>query len=227
VSAAAIVFAAAPLRPTPRLKTRLAPVAAGAFVVAADDGATTALAFGLRPDVVIGDLDSVSAATLSELRATRIPIETYPRAKDATDGQLAVERALQSSPRELWLLGFLGGPRLDQALANVFLLARVDVRAILLDEHNEAVLLRRGESHTWQPEPYETISLIPLSRHAGGVRASGLRWTLDGVRLERGDTRGISNEPDPGAREARVSVDSGLLLVTRHFSPSPSGFLQG
>ena len=84
---AAIVFAAAPLEPASRLVARLGQVR-DPFVVAADDGATTALAFGLRPDVVIGDLDSIDPCTLASLQQAGVPIETYPREKDATDGQL-------------------------------------------------------------------------------------------------------------------------------------------
>jgi thiamine pyrophosphokinase len=176
----------------------------------------TALEFGYRPDAVIGDLDSLDAASLSELRVRGVPIETYPRDKDATDGQLAIERALQMKPNQLLLLGFLGGPRLDQAVANVLLLARAEAPAVLLDERNECVLLRPGVVHAWRPEPDEVVSLLPLTADATGVRTHGLRWPLDGARLTFGDTRGVSNEP--AAVEAHVSIEGGLLLVTRHFA---------
>jgi thiamine pyrophosphokinase len=211
----AVVFAAAPLRPTSRLRARLAGVCRP-FVVAADGGASTALAFGLHPDVVIGDLDSIDAATLHELELRNVALETFPRDKDATDGQLAVARALQTRPRELILLGFLGGPRLDQAVANVLLLVRIEAPATLLDEHNECTLLRPGEARTWRPEAGEIVSLLPVGQGLEGVRTRGLRWPLDGEPLALGDTRAISNEPiDPA--EARVSLERGLLLLTRHF----------
>jgi thiamine pyrophosphokinase len=212
VPAGAIVFAAAPLTPTPRLKARLAQLERP-FVVAADDGATTALAFGLRPHVVIGDLDSLDPTTRVQL--ANIPTETYPRDKDATDGQLAIERALREAPRELLLVGFLGGPRLDQALANVLLLVNLTIPAVLLDEQNECVLVRPGTPYAWAAEPDEVVSLIPLAGDVAGVRTVGLRWRLDGDRLRLGETRGVSNEPIAG--EASVSIQAGLLLLTRHF----------
>src|SRR5450432_2020540 len=101
--------------PGPRLTARLSELPRP-YVVAADGGAATALAFGFQPDVVVGDLDSIDTRVLADLQRRGVPIETYPRDKDATDGQLAVERALVAQPTCLWLLGFLGGPRLDQAL---------------------------------------------------------------------------------------------------------------
>jgi thiamine pyrophosphokinase len=211
---AAIVFAAAPLAPTPRLRGRLSSLES-AYVIAADAGATTALAFGLTPREVIGDFDSVDAATLERLHAQHIPIATYPRDKDATDGQLAVERALQFQPDALYLLGFLGGPRLDQALGNILLLTRIEIPAVLLDERNECRLVRPQLDVVWQPEPSEVVSLIPLTEEVRGVLTEGLRWPLRNETLTRGGTRGISNEPT--GDQAHVRIASGLLLLTRHF----------
>jgi thiamine pyrophosphokinase len=206
---AAIVFAAAPLEPTQRLRARLA-VLDQPLVIAADAGATTALAFGFTPDLVIGDFDSLDPSTLPSL--TR---ETFPRDKDQTDGQLAIQRALQHAPTELYLVGFLGGPRLDQALANIFLLTSVEVPTFMLDERNECHLLRGSADHTWSPESDEVISLIPITEVVKGVTTHGLRWELSQAVLLRGETRGVSNEPI--ADHARVEIGEGLLLLTRHF----------
>jgi thiamine pyrophosphokinase len=211
---AAIVFAAASLAPTPRLRSILAHLESP-FIVAADAGALTALAFGFTPNVVVGDFDSLDADALTQLRERNIPVEQHPRDKDATDGQLAVERALREQPTELLLLGFLGGQRLDQALANILMLTRVEVPTVLLDERNEARLLRPGTVHLWAPDPSETISLIPLTEAVRGVRTEGLHWPLHGETLRRGETRGISNAA--AGPEARVSIGEGLLLLTRHF----------
>jgi thiamine pyrophosphokinase len=210
----ALVFAAAPLEPTPRITARLAELEPP-YVVAADGGAATALAFGYQPDVVVGDLDSIDAPVLADLRRRGVPIETHPRDKDATDGQLAIERALKVQPASLWLLGFLGGPRLDQALAHVLFLARLGTSAVMLDERNECLLLLPGTSHTWPTEPDEIVSLIPLTAAVSGIVTHGLRWPLQAGRLQLGDTRGVSNEPN--APEARVSIERGQLLITRHF----------
>ena len=213
----AVVFAAAPLALTERLKSRLAALQQP-YVVAADGGAATALAFGFPPDVVVGDLDSIGAPVLADLQRRGVPVETHPRDKNATDGQLAIERALLVQPASLWLLGFLGGPRLDQALAHVLFLARLGTPVVMLDERNECMLLLSGGELAWPTEPGEVVSLIPLAGEVTGIRTRGLRWPLNGERLQLGDTRGVSNEPV--AAEARVSIEQGQLLVTRHF-PDP------
>ncbi len=211
---AAIVFAAAPVEPIARLRARLGELT-HPFVVAADGGAATALAFAYQPDVVIGDLDSIDSGTLTELRRRGVAIDTFPRDKDATDGQLALDRALHIRPAQLLLLGFLGGPRLDQALANVVLLVTLQTPAVLLDERNECVLVRPGVEYSWRTEPSEIISVLPLNGDAQGVSSRGLRWPLTGETLRLGDTRSLSNEPV--AKDAGVAIERGLVLVTRHF----------
>jgi thiamine pyrophosphokinase len=208
----ALIFAAAPLQPTPRLRARLPP---HPFVVAADGGAATALAFGYTPNVVLGDFDSLDAETLQALTAQRVTVESFPRDKDKTDGQLAIERALTTEPDALYMIGFLGGPRLDMTVANVLLLTRQITRAILLDERNEATIIRAGTPYEWSPEPDEIVSLIPLVDDVV-VSTYGLRWPLNADRLEVGDTRGLSNEPV--SNPARVELHAGAALLMRHFA---------
>jgi thiamine pyrophosphokinase len=213
----ALIFGGASVVVTDRLTRRLAQLDQP-FVVAADAGAETAARLGFVPDVVLGDFDSIDAAALSDLRARGVPIESYPTDKDATDGQLAIERALTRSPDEMLLVGFLGGPRLDQELANVLLLATLSVATTLVDGSNECRLVRAGETWAWSAEPGEIVSLLPLDGDAHGVRTCGMRWQLNGDTLPLGSTRGVSNEPI--AESVLVELTAGALLVTRHF-PNP------
>jgi len=210
----AIVFAGAPLDVTNRLEQRVAKLH-NPFVVAADSGARTALAFGLRPDLVVGDFDSTTDAALTDLEAMGLRIERHPVAKDATDGQLALQRALELEPSSVLLLGYVNGPRLDMTLSGVLLLGMTETRVTLADEHNECILLRGPASQAWSPEPDEVISLLPLDRACSGVTTSGLRYPLNAAHLKMGDTRGLSNEPNREHVEVRLA--KGKLLLTRHF----------
>ena len=209
----ALIFAGAPLSPTPRLRTRLAEFQAP-IVVAADGGAATALAFGFRPELVVGDFDSLAPPILDELKQAGVAVETHPRDKDQIDGQLAIERALQREPEALVLLGFVGGPRFDQTLAVLSLLTRIKLPTLLLDERNEALLLHAPATHTWQAESGEIVSLVPQTADAV-VTTEGLRWPLRAETLRVGDTRGISNEPI--SKAPRLEIASGTLIITRHF----------
>jgi thiamine pyrophosphokinase len=208
-----VIFAGVPVRPTAGLRARLA---GAARVLAADGGASAALACGLPPDLVVGDLDSIDAETLAALRAAGTPLEEHPVAKEATDTELALRRALAWGATRITVVGALGGPRFDHALANVLLLTRPDlvgVHAALLDNGNEAMLLRGGERLGWTGAIGELVSLLPLGGPAEGVWTRGLRWPLAGDRLDLGATRGVSNEATATAVEARL--ERGCLIVTR------------
>ncbi len=209
-----VVFGGVAVEPTPRLRARLAEPSKDG-VIAADAGAATALAFGFAADLVVGDLDSLDPRLAADLAERGIAFERHSRDKDETDGELAVARALERGGGPLLLVGFLGGPRLDQLVANLELLSRLPAETVLLDERNEARLLRPRQALRWMPEADEVISLVPFGRDAVGVSTEGLRWPLSDALLPHGSTRGVSNEP--AASSVAVSLREGALLVTRHF----------
>ena len=92
------------------------------LVVAADGGARMADGLGLRIDRWVGDGDSLGSDGLAELRRRGVAVSLESVDKDATDTELALEAALAAGARSVVILGALGGPRPDHALANVALL---------------------------------------------------------------------------------------------------------
>jgi thiamine pyrophosphokinase len=64
------------------------------LVVAADGGAERAALLGLRPDLVVGDADSIDADALRGLAASGTPVERFPTEKDESDLELALMAAL-------------------------------------------------------------------------------------------------------------------------------------
>jgi len=92
------------------------------LVVAADGGWDKAEALGLRPDLLVGDADSLPEARFLALAADGVTIERSPTTKDESDAELAVIAALRRGATHITVLGALGGKRFDHALANVGLL---------------------------------------------------------------------------------------------------------
>jgi thiamine pyrophosphokinase len=213
-----VIVASAPLRPTAGLIARLA---GAERVLAADGGAATALTLRLRPDLVLGDLDSLGQRVQRLLRRQGVAFELHPTDKDATDGELALWRALAWGATTITIVGGLGGPRLDHGLANILLLGREALagrRVTLLDNRNEVRLLRDGEAWRWVSQPGEIVSLLPLFDDVAGVTTEGLRWPLHQATLTLASTRAVSNEAL--ANQAGVRVGTGRLLVTRSLPPT-------
>jgi thiamine pyrophosphokinase len=194
------------------------------LVIAADGGTRHALAIGVVPDVVIGDLDSLALDERARVEAAGSQVIGFSPHKDETDLELALLHAARQGATEILILAALGG-RLDHTIANLLLLALPelkgrDVRVVAGAQ--TAFLIHAGhggpdesDGALIEGQPGDTVSLIPLGGDAVGVTAEGLEWPLREDRLRFGPARGVSNVLT--AERAHVRVRQGLLLcvVTR------------
>jgi thiamine pyrophosphokinase len=183
------------------------------LIIAADGGLEHCLRHGLRPHVLVGDLDSLAPARLASLAAMPFDIQRHPREKDYTDLELALRAALRRGADQLLILGALGG-RSDMTLSNVLLLAApfletVDVR--LLDGAQQLLCLHGGRRLRLRGRPGARLSLLPLGAAAVGITLTGLAYRLEDATLEPGSTRGVSNTLT--GDQAEVRLRRGCLLV--------------
>jgi thiamine pyrophosphokinase len=185
----------------------------GAFdlVVCADGGAHHAALLGLRPDVVVGDLDSLGAAERRRLEEAGCLFAVHPAAKDETDLELALLHAVRQGADDITIIGAFGG-RPDHQLANLLLLSdrRLAAAQIHMLSRQWDVILCRKQAVV-EGQRGDTVSLIPLSRQVRGVWTDGLQYPLRGETLLRGPARGVSNVMLAGT--AIVRVDSGLVFI--------------
>ena len=179
-------------------------------IIAADGGTHHTLAAGVTPDIVIGDLDSLSPETQARVEVAGAQIVRFSPRKDETDLELALLYAAHGGATEITILGALGR-RLDQTLANVLLLALPELRSIdtrIVEGAQEAFLIQ-GEAMV-EGQPGDTVSLVPLGGNAEGVTTDGLEWPLNEDTLRFGPARGVSNVLT--APQAHVRVRRGVLL---------------
>jgi thiamine pyrophosphokinase len=183
-------------------------------LIGADGGTAHCVALGLTPNVVVGDLDSIDPVLVARLTTAGVIFERHAPAKDQTDLELAVERALRDGATEIILLGATGG-RLDQTLANLLILAQRPwpAQIKLVDERQVAQLLRGPGQIVLDAPIGATVSAIPLSPTVRGIVYSGLLYPLQDATLTLGSTRGVSNvvEHTPAA----IAVRDGLLLIVQ------------
>lgn len=179
------------------------------FNVAADSGLDQALALGLEVDLIVGDMDSVSAEALSAYRDT--PLELHPTDKDHTDLELALRAAIRMGVDRIIIVGGSGG-RLDHFLANALLVSSVDFAEVdvewLTGDARLHVIHGTSRLHC---APGRTISLLAVHGPARGIRTEGLKWELENEDLLPGATRGVSNIFEQPV--ATVSVRQGTLLA--------------
>jgi thiamine pyrophosphokinase len=191
---------------------------ANARVVAADSGTDHALAAGLQPEAVIGDLDSISAAGLTWARA-HAEVISHPPEKDFTDTELALRHVADLHPARVILLSG-GGDRLDHTMAAFGALGAPELTGIPVLEcwwGGQYAMVLHGPARIKRSlEPGTRLSLLALHGPCSGVTVSGTQWELTNSELSALSGHGLSNlSVSP---QVQIGLNSGVLTV---FFPSP------
>ena len=181
------------------------------FIICADGGTRHAFALGLMPNLVIGDMDSISKAHWQRVQEAGVSVELFPPDKNETDLELAINRATEFEPGEIIIVAALGG-RLDQTIGNLALLTNVQLAAfdVRLDDGVEEIFFCRKQVQVHGGSG-DIVSLIPWGNPVHGVQTQGLKWVLESETLYPEKTRGISNEML--SETASIKISSGTLLV--------------
>jgi len=183
------------------------------LLIAANGGSHSFLDLGIRPHFVIGDLDSLSKEDLALLEGEGMKILRYPKRKDYTDLELALQFALDQGAQEVQILGALGN-RWDHTIANFLLPAIIspattELENKLIDntvvkksklprisfvDGDQQIFFMQGEDQLEiLGQPGDTVSLVPLTERVFGVSTTSLEYPLSGEDLLIGRTLTISN----------------------------------
>lgn len=182
-------------------------------LIAVDGGANMLLAAGMRPDAVVGDLDSISDAARAAFADRLHPIAE----QDSTD----FAKALRTFPAPLSLaVGFMGA-RHDHFLSCLTELARSGAPCVLLGE--EECLCIAPPALTLDLAAGTRVSLWPLG--AGAGRSAGLRWPLDGLDFGPVTRTGTSNA---ATGPVTLALEGGpwVLSLAAHALPAMMDALQ-
>lgn len=204
----------------------VAAIPPAAIVLGVDGGLDMALAAGLRPSGLIGDLDSVSAEGLEWARA-HATVAKHPTDKNQTDTELALAFAADMNPERLTLIG--GGDRLDHTIAAIGSLAARPLTGIpVLEgwwEGQHLDVLHGPARRQLDLEPGSTLSLLAIGPACKVVTIDGVLWPLTEHRLDPVIGLGVSNEVTDPDGTVSISLSVGVLTVfdePRTPSPAPS-----
>jgi thiamine pyrophosphokinase len=196
------------------LTERLSGQLRGARFIAADGGMHHAEMLGIVPELWVGDFDSTTDGLIA--RYPDVPRQTYPAEKDLTDGEIAIEAALERGATRIILVGALGGERSDHGLAHLVHAAAMRGRGIdvaLTSGEEEAYPLVAGEWHVDLP-PASLFSIIGFTA-LSGLDIVNARYPLSDFSLPFGSSRTISNVAE-GAITVRLAAGTAILLARPH-----------
>ncbi len=179
------------------------------FLVAVDGGCNACYTLKLSPQLIIGDMDSISPEASAYY--ADVPKLLFPSEKDETDLELALNHLLANHVKEITVFGGLGN-RVDHTLGNIILLSRFPGRVFLESDAERLSVV----NHTleFSCSIGQTISLIPVNGPVSGIRTTGLKWPLNNGRLDKMFI-GISNVATQD--RVKISVEQGDLLCVINF----------
>ena len=196
----AVIIGSGEIKDYEKAKSR---ICAEDYIICADGGYDHAVKMGIKPDILIGDFDSIK----------RVPEDIeqvqYPTRKDMTDSHIALELAKENGYDEMLLLGFTGD-RADHSLTNILLLINYP-EAVIADDNNEIRLIK--DAVELSGNIGDTLSIIPICGDLTGITTSGLEYPLDNETLYLGDSRGVSNVMT--AEKCVITCKGGMGLVIR------------
>ncbi len=184
------------------------------LIFCVNGGTRHALDLGLKPDVIIGDLDSLDPDDRQKLKEFSPQLIEHPPEKEKSDLELALDHAVGMQPKGILIIGALGGRRTDHAFINLLLLylpLRDSIPACIIDERQEILMAEKEVVVKGAVGDY--ISLFTLTAESRGIITEGLKYPLKDETLHLASTRGLSNELT--APRAKIRIQSGLLLIIK------------
>lgn len=183
---------------------------------AADGGANILKEVDVLPDVIVGDLDSISSDSKAYYVDKGVRLETFPREKDFSDTELALDYLLKEGQKEVIVLGALGG-RADHHLANTFLLPAFGRRGMnlhLLDECNLISYIKRGEYVIPQVEN-AYLSFFALGESGLSLSLEGVKYPLTKKQLPLGSSLCLSNRFTEDYARIEIFDGDGYAILSK------------
>ena len=186
------------------------------LVMCADSGLDGCVKYGISPDYVVGDMDSVDPEVLNCIEGTEgTNVERFAVEKDFTDLELVMLKAVDLGAVSICVLGALGG-RLDQTMANISMACRFaeeyGLRLKLCGKCEDVYVLTSFENEVCvKGTRGQTLSLLAAREKVEGITLTGFKYPLIDASLEYGQTLGISNKLEED--RVIVSMRSGTLIV--------------
>ena len=176
------------------------------LVIAADGGYDHLKAFGIRCDLLLGDLDSIKKAP------SGVKTLTFPIKKDETDSYLAYLEGVRRGYTTFYIYGGTGG-REDHTFANYCLLlkAKEDKNEAFLISEKARVSVIKNEKKSIVGKCGKHLSVFPFGSDAEGVTVKGAEYECENILLKSNFPLAVSNifKDSP----VNIEVKEGALLV--------------
>ena len=183
------------------------------YIIAVDKGLEFLHQHNIKPDLIVGDFDSVREDVVSHYLNKNIPIHQHDSRKESSDTELAIKVAIGLKFEKLLILGATGN-RLDHFWSNVQslkLALDIGVRGVILDSKNRIRLLNKEFALKKSESFGDYFSLFPLGEPVENVILEGAKYPLKNETLTPWNSRCISNEIVE--ERLKITFDNGVVVL--------------
>jgi len=183
------------------------------FIICADGGANDIIKTSIKPDIIIGDLDSIKKKVLKYYKKQGSEIVKIEE-QDTTDFEKSLKYCVENELGNILVFGAISR-RPDHTLNNFSILKRyyhkLDVK--MIDKRFEILFIRNNIEFDYKKDIIISLMPLPLAK---GITTSGLQYKLEDEDLEFGVREGTLNKAT--SDKILINFNSGdLLLFKRHF----------
>ncbi len=185
------------------------------YIICADGGLDHLLKIKEKPDIVVGDLDSITTEGIKYIHDNSIETMKFPARKNMTDTELAVDLAISKKATCITLVGVTGS-RIDHSLANILLLRHiknVGIDCRIIDNNNVVYYTKDKLKINKKEDSY--LSVVPLTLDGAIVTLKNVAYPLDKHLIEYGSTLGISNEIEDEFADIQIHKGEVLVIVSK------------
>jgi len=184
-------------------------------ILCADGGANYTFQLGIKPDCIIGDLDSIQPEVREYYETKAVMFKKFPPRKDFTDIQLALDLAIEWNADEIIMLGAMG-KRLDHTLANLYSGIDLVRKGIKISHYSpDCRVYIINQELIIEGWPGDIVSVLALTDEVQGATEVGFEYSLTSSIMENSKPYAVSNvlAGDRGV----IGIQSGILAVFHYF----------
>lgn len=173
------------------------------YIIASDGGVDILNRYGIKPDIAIGDFDSIKSAV-----PENIPVLEYPVDKDLSDSEISLQHALSLNPSSIKLFG-MTGDYMDHSFANILNLFRnisSDTKLEIITSNSKIFVASKNQS--FHSLKNRRVSLFFFS-NVSDFYLKGFRYNFNKTNLTPFDYS-LSNVIDDDYAE--INFNEGLVL---------------
>lgn len=180
------------------------------YIIGVDGGCAVTYKNNIKPDLIVGDFDSLDLDILTYYRSQNIEIITLEEEKDITDGEAGIIEAFKRGCSELLICAPSFFQETDHLLGNILLLSKYKNCTII--NENETIRFLASDKIILDKNDGEKVSIISLEKSA--VKITGFKY--DGTfNIDVGDSLTLRNEIVK--KTAEIAIETGKILIIQRF----------